>query len=183
MKIFLDCEFDVYGTRAYLISIALVDEKGEAFYGEVKPAIMGAKPWLDENVFPKLWLIDPTQREAQDPGVTYIAGSEFEIAAMLEGWMAERNEDGITVVGDVYGTDWHLFCNAFGGSFDLPSYISYIPLDLATMLYAYGHDPDVSREEFAGVADASLKHNALFDARILRSCWNKLDKQREKMVQ
>ena len=178
MKVFLDCEFQTYGTKAYLISIALVDEEGNAFYGEVKPVIAGGNTWLDEYVYPKLWVVDKKQREGHDKGVTYIAGSEFEIASMMEGWLKERGQESnpIQVVSDVYATDWQLFCNAFGGIFDMPGFVHYIPLDLATMLYSWGEDPDVNRDEFAREKNASLKHNALWDARVLKKCWERLDK-------
>jgi hypothetical protein len=65
---------------------------------------------------------------------------------------------------------WH-------NGFDIPAdTFSYIPIDLSTALWADGIDPDYSREKYAGVLpdDSIDKHNALWDAKIIRQCFYEL---------
>jgi hypothetical protein len=51
--------------------------------------------------------------------------------------------------------------------------VYYIPFDLATLLKMKGVDPDISREEFAQAPPNGPKHNALWDARVIKACyWN-----------
>jgi hypothetical protein len=65
-----------------------------------------------------------------------------------------------------------LFCDLFGGAMNIPNNIYYIPFDLSTYLKVFDKDPDVNREEFAGIE--GKKHNALHDAKVIRACHNKL---------
>lgn len=48
-----------------------------------------------------------------------------------------------------------------------------IPFDLCTLFKVKGIDPDVSREEFVGMTKGSQKHNALWDAKVIRECYLK----------
>lgn len=42
------------------------------------------------------------------------------------------------------------------------------------MFYAAGIDPDISQEEFAGVNAATCKHDAMWDAEVIKLCFDKL---------
>lgn len=35
-------------------------------------------------------------------------------------------------------------------------------------------DTDINREEFAAMKDSSQKHNALWDAKVIKACYEKL---------
>ena len=79
--------------------------------------------------------------------------------------------------------DWVLFNNIYGGALNIPEYIYYIPYDICTFMKLVGVDPDVSREEFALVDDGVVvdsvegrKHNSLFDAKIIKKCFEKLSR-------
>lgn len=37
-----------------------------------------------------------------------------------------------------------------------------------------GVDPDISREGYAQMEENTKKHNALFDAEVIRECYNRL---------
>lgn len=87
--------------------------------------------------------------------------------------------DQVEMWSDCLAYDWVLFCQLFCGAFDIPDNVYYIPFDICTMFKLKGIDPDINREEFAGVADAKEKHNALHDAEVIRSCYWKLDTQKE----
>jgi len=46
-----------------------------------------------------------------------------------------------------------------------------MPFDLATVFKIKGIDPDIRREDFAGLSDQrNFKHNALWDARVSQKC-------------
>ena len=100
----------------------------------------------------------------------------------LESWLAQFAQEGQTVEmwSDCLAYDWVLFVNIFGTAFDLPKHIYYIPFDLATALKQKGIDPDINREEYAyGKENDSAirlgdKHNALWDAIVIKDCCSKL---------
>jgi hypothetical protein len=73
---------------------------------------------------------------------------------------------------DCLAYDWVLFCQLWRGAFNIPKVVYYIPFDLATVFRVTGNDPDVNREEFAGIEGA--KHNALHDARVIKACYDRL---------
>ena len=60
-------------------------------------------------------------------------------------------------------------------SLKIPKNIYYIPLDICTLFKVKGIDPDISREEFSGV-NSKNKHNSLFDAKVIKLCYEKLIK-------
>ena len=90
----------------------------------------------------------------------------------LENWLLSFNEN-IEVWSDCLAYDWVLFCELFGGALKVPSFISYIPFDICTLMKLKGIDPDVNREEFAGI-EPEGKHNALVDSRVIKACYEKL---------
>lgn len=175
MLVFFDCEFTGLHRNTTLISIGLVAESGSQFYAEFTDYdATQINSWVAENVLSHLG-----QDEVPPPYVDYIIGRKIDVELALRNWFIALVAPSITMVGDVLAYDWMLFCDLMGGPFEIPSNISYIPLDLATLLYAQGHNPDVNREEFSGVA-AGNKHNALWDAQIIRDCHNRLALERER---
>ena len=49
-----------------------------------------------------------------------------------------------------------------------------MPFDLCTLFKAKGIDPDISREEFSNMKENSQKHNALWDAKVIKRCFELL---------
>lgn len=51
-----------------------------------------------------------------------------------------------------------------------------LPFDLCTLFKIKGINPDINREEYAfiGMDLLDLKHNALYDARVIEMCYKKL---------
>lgn len=73
---------------------------------------------------------------------------------------------------DCLAYDWVLFCNIFGGAFEVPKNVYYIPFDICTLFKIGGINPDVNREEYANSTYLELqKHNALHDANIIMKCY------------
>jgi hypothetical protein len=65
-----------------------------------------------------------------------------------------------------------LFNQLYGHAFNIPKNVYYIPFDICTLMKIKGVDPDINREEFAGVNGS--KHNALHDAKVIKACYEKL---------
>ena len=109
-------------------------------------------------------------------------GTMDNLKTELTEWLAQF--DNIEMWSDTMAYDWVLFNEIFGHAFNIPKNVYYIPFDLATLFKIKGIDPDISREEFAHVENMELingkypetkkdieKHNALFDALIIRQCY------------
>lgn len=162
MKVFFDTEFTGLHQNTTLISIGMVDEHGREFYGACTDYDQSqVDDWLRENVIAHL-----------DSTVTCrtVIGSRAEIATEITKWLPTAPV--IEMWGDTLAYDWVLFCNLFGNAFKIPKDIYYIPFDIATVMKIKGVDPDINREEFAGIAGS--KHNALHDARVIRACYERL---------
>ncbi len=87
-------------------------------------------------------------------------------------WLKQFNE--VEIWSDCLSYDWVLFNQIFGHAFNIPKNVYYIPFDLCTLFYVKGIDADISREAFAEMSEGSQKHNALWDAKVIRQCFVKL---------
>ena len=155
-KIFFETEFTGLRQDTSLISIAMVTEDGQEFYAATYD-FNGEQVdlWLQTNVLANL--------------DTEMIGID-ELAHQVGAWLAQFER--VEMWSDCLAYDWVLFCDLFGGALQLPESIYYIPFDIATLMKTCGVDPDVSREEFAGMT--GKKHNALHDARVIKACYEKL---------
>jgi DNA polymerase III epsilon subunit-like protein len=171
MRVFFDTEFTGLHQNTTLISIGCVSEDGQRFYAELDDyAIDQVDDWLMENVIRHLWIQNPEM--SVPPHVDYTVNNAPEIASALAEWLSQWPE--VVMYSDCLAYDWVLFCELFGGAFRIPGNVYYIPIDLATALLARNHDPDVSREEFAGMTEGAAKHNALRDAEVIKACFERL---------
>lgn len=172
MNLFLDMEFTGLHQKTTLISLALVPDKGKAFYAELTDYDKSqVNEWIQENVIDNLLLYQPASEETDE--VILVVGDMKTVREALVTYLEQFEE--VEIISDVYAYDWVLFCELFGGAFGIPSMIYYIPFDLATAFKVKGIDPDVNREDFAGIIDSTYKHNALHDAKVIQACWDKLN--------
>lgn len=182
-KIFLDTEFTGLHKNTTLISIGLVSECGKTFYAEMTDYdYMQLNPWITENVISNL-----TNQTMSENTYTISEGSmnckcdSKWLGTYLKHWLSQFKE--VEIWSDCLAYDWVLFCNIFGGAFKIPENIYYIPFDISTSFKELGIDPDVSRDEYAGMyagmTKRSQKHNALWDAKVIQECYKKLDKKRK----
>lgn len=179
-KIFLDTEFTGLHQKTTLIVLAMVAESGEEFYAEFTDYDRSQlNDWLKDNVLPKLWITNNMEFDRREDGV-YLKGDSRTIKESLQKWLGQFQ--GIEIWADVLAYDWVLFCELFGGAFNIPENIFYAPFDLATVFRIKGiiepvskYEKDILRFEFAG-ADKGKQHNALEDARVEMTCWKKLNK-------
>lgn len=175
MKLFFDTEFTGLHQNTSLISIGIVDENGVSFYAELtdykKDQI---NDWMSENVINNLTLDaqEETVVVSGDGSVTY-KGSSAGLDFVLKDWLSSYSH--VEVWSDCLSYDWVLFCEIFGHAFNIPRNVYYIPFDLCTLLKVKGVDPDVNREAFAGMeGNGTHKHNALWDAKVIKECHKKL---------
>lgn len=174
IKVFLDTEFTGLHKNTTLISIGLVSECGKTFYGEFTDYDRSQiDEWLLKNVVKNLCLSNSIFRVQYSGNDTTAIGDAQTIQHYLKGWFADF-EDQIQIWSDCLAYDWVLFNDIFGTAFDIPSNIHYIPLDICTLFVAKGVDPDINREEFAGISNTENKHNALHDAIVIKECYQKL---------
>jgi hypothetical protein len=142
-----------------------VAEDGSVFYAELNDFDWNQiDSWLHENVIAHLYFQD------QKPNAGGALGNKGYVSGRLGAWLGAFGK--VEMWSDCLAYDWVLFCELFGGAFGIPKNIYYIPFDLATLFKVKGIDPDISREEYAGMSGGS-KHNALWDAQVIKACYEK----------
>ena len=187
MKIFFDTEFTGLHQGTTLISIGMIAEDGRELYCELndydKTQI---DDWLQKNVIDNLLYSEPPQGQDEyfaasrtndnpignDLYQSYsvkFRGSTNDLKNEIERWISQF--DKVEIWSDCLSYDWVLFNQIFGHAFNIPKAIYYIPFDLCTLFKVKGIDPDVSREEYAEMTKGSQKHNALWDAKVIRKCY------------
>ncbi len=189
MKIFFDTEFTGLHQNTTLISIGLVSEDGKTFYAEFTDydeAQVQADEWLQTNLVDKLEIDHYTDDDyfPYADAVT-VKGDKEEIAFCLEHWLHERaGSDKLEMWSDCLAYDWVLFCQLWGHAFKIPDCVYYIPFDICTVFKLKGIDPDTVREDFVFDNAPTVlsylngieikKHNALWDAKVIKACYDKL---------
>ena len=174
-KIFFDTEFTGLHQNTTLISIGLVSECGKTFYAELtdydKTQI---DDWFQKNAIDNLCLKNDVNIVKGD--YWSIRCSRITLIIVLSEWLSQFKE--VEIWSDCLSYDWVLFCQIFGHAFNIPKNVYYIPFDICTLFKIKGIDPDINREEFSGMAFISSeipkKHNALWDAQVIKSCYDKL---------
>lgn len=177
-KIFFDTEFTGLHKNTTLISIGLISECGKTFYAELTDYDKSQiDDWLQENVITKLFLKGKLGEEISYTGYenywTY-SGKKSGLSFSLEKWLSQFEH--VEMWSDCLSYDWVLFNDIFGGAFDIPKNVYYIPFDICTLFKLKGIDPDINREKFGCGEHYSemKKHNALWDARVIGMCYDKL---------
>jgi hypothetical protein len=175
-KIFFDTEFTGLHQNTTLISIGFIADNGQTFYAELTDYDKSQiDNWLQENVINNLCLneeehgIDSSSLNGKH--AKYL-GKTFDLKLALQDWFSQFEE--VEIWSDCLSYDWVLFNQIFGHAFNIPKNVYYIPFDICTLFYAKGIDADISRESFAEMSDGSQKHNALWDAKVIRQCFVKL---------
>jgi hypothetical protein len=179
MKIFFDTEFTGLRQNTTLISIGLITESKSTFYAEFNDYDKNqVDAWLRKHVMSQLILQHEERQRVEyfEIGTeTSVVGDSETITKHLNVWL--RGFGDVEMWSDCLAYDWVLFCQLFGGAFSIPSNVNYIPFDICTLFKAKGIDPDISREDFAlgeHFKTKSRKHNALWDAKVIKWCYEKL---------
>jgi hypothetical protein len=160
MRVFFDTEFTGLTQNTDLLSIGLIDEDGRTYYAEISDYNEDmVDDWIAKNVI------------ANFTGEHIVTWDQM--GDELVEWFKPYEK--VEIWSDCLAYDWVLFCQVFGGAFDIPKNIYYIPFDICTLMKAKGVDPDVNREEFSGrLWGDGRKHNALHDAKVIKACYERL---------
>lgn len=173
MKIFFDTEFTGLHKNTTLISIGLITEDNKQFYAEFTDYNKSqVDNWIKENILDKLIIIINGKTVKNE--VTLVKGNKQVIKEQLTDWFTSLKANKIEMWSDCLAYDWVLFNDIFGTAFDLPKMIYYIPFDICTLFKIKNVDPDINREEFCNTSNKNLKHNALYDAIVIKGCYEKL---------
>lgn len=172
-KIFFDTEFTGLHQKTTLISIGLVADTGQKFYAELTDYDRSqVNDWLRDNVISRLKFAETVYGVLPEG----YAGDTVHVKEWLESWLRGLATDGpIEMWSDCLAYDWVLFCQLWGGAREVPPrYVYYIPMDICTLFKVKDIDPDINREEFAEMKTKAEKHNALWDAKVIKACHDKL---------
>lgn len=172
-KIFFDTEFTGLHKKTTLISIGFISECGKTFYAEFNDYDnCQIDEWLNDNVINNLKYNGIYQKlDVTRESISYKSTTE-NIKEKLSKWLSQFEE--VEMWSDCLSYDWVLFNEIFGHAFNIPKNVYYIPFDICTLFKLKGIDPDISRESFSEMTEESEKHNALWDAKVIRECYNKL---------
>lgn len=176
MLIFFDTEFTGLHKNTNLISIGCVDENGRTFYAELSDYDRSqCNDWIKENVIANLRFKNPSPMLKYNEGntVVEVKGDKDYVGFMLRQWLQYYFDEPIQFVSDVCHYDMVLLIDLFGTAFDLPENVSAschdINQDIANY---YGISEkeafDKNREDMLDVAIDGKKHNALYDAEVIR---------------
>ena len=170
-KLFFDTEFTGLHQKTTLISIGIVSDCGKTFYAEFTDYDKKqVDEWLQTNVIDNLYL-SVMDNNASLNEWRLIANTEA-IKEALERWIEQF--ESVQVWSDCLSYDWVLFNQIWGHAFSIPKNVYYIPFDICTLFKVKGIDPDINREQFSELVDGSQKHNALWDAKVIKACYDKL---------
>ena len=177
VKLFLDTEFTGLHQHTSLISIGIISENGKTFYAEFTDYNrMYVDNWIRENVINNLIIPD---EELGNLGMSIEVTSEYSrikgpllvVKRELEDWLYQFDQ--VEIWSDCFTYDQMLFNQLWGHALSIPKNIYYIWFDLATLMKIKGVDPDINREDFAGILKGS-KHNSLHDCLVIKKCYEKL---------
>ncbi len=177
-KIFFDTEFTGLRQATTLISIGCVAENGREFYAEFTDYDRSQiDDWLRDNVLAHLVYGGDENRAYTDGAHTGRVGDSAYIAGELKAWLESFDE--VQMVSDCLAYDWVLFCQLWGHAFNIPANVSPAPRDINQDMAGFlGIDEksafDIDRKKFCNLDDRSIEHNAGWDARIIRACYEKL---------
>lgn len=183
MKLFFDTEFTGLHKETTLISIGIVSEDGRKFYAEFSDYDEEqCDDWIKDNVIKHMY-VRAEKRDIIDFGTrsATVYGNKAYVKNMLIDWLKQFDE--IQFVSDVCHYDFVLIIDLFGCAFDLPKNVNPACHDInQDIARHYGISEreafDKSREKI--VAElcenpvTGRKHNALYDAEVIRAIYKEI---------
>ena len=184
MKIFFDTKFAGLHKDATLISIGLISEDGRQFYAELTDYdLEQCSDWVTDNILKHLysWDLDTVNNAKYIPN--FHIGNKQDISIALINWF--KQFDYVELVSDVCHYDFVLFIDLFGTAFDIPKNVCSacydINQDIAKKYNISQQEAfDKSREDilFQTYKEDAVngdKHNALYDAKVIRELYQILN--------
>lgn len=174
--VFIDTEFTSLHAFTTLVSVGMVGLDGREHYVSLNDYDRDqVTPWVKDNVLSK---IDPSKSVSTVEALnltksfleSYAAGEK--ISFVTPGKCSD-----LTLVFQIWHAEFperkyfhFLDC--------LPSYLSHREhLDLDTLFFAAGLDPNLERESYISAPNRAEKHHALYDAKVVRLCFLKMLKE------
>ena len=107
-----------------------------------------------------------------------MVGDKDSVKKYLTEWLSQFNEP-LQLVSDVCHYDMVLFVDIFGDAFSLPGVLSPTCHDINQDIARYYGVSDkdafnISREDIVDVEIDGKKHNALYDAKVIKACYEKI---------
>jgi len=164
-RFWYDTEFIEYPNTIDLISIGIVSESGEEFYGiNYECNYDAANEWVRENVIAELPpLLHPSYVNTPDsPWMTKIV-----IAQKVLGMLKPSKEDPVELWGYYSAYDHVALCWLFGPMINLPPGMPMLTLDIKQLCLDLG-DPRLPEQ-------GKGEHDALADARWNKKAWEFLE--------
>lgn len=199
MNIYFDTEFTGLVPDTKLISIGMVTDGGDRFYAEFNDYDFDKiDEWIEENVIKHLWLNNVLEGVTYDYSSTEwirhnlllwlerVSGSQYNLFSENGvGKVIATGGDTIQFVSDVSHYDFYLLQNQiFGGAFNMPTNIVPACYDINQDIARYLKKNDlkeafdISREDLlkklGGKIPVGRKHNALYDAEVIRGIYSEL---------
>lgn len=187
MLLFFDAEFTGLHKDTTLISLGIVSEDGIKFYAEFCDYDRNqCNDWINKNVMKNLfWNYTENFSHANDDGtLVEIKGNKENVHQKLHKWISQF--DSVQFVSDVCHYDFVLLIDLLtngGTALDLPENISPVCIDLnPSIAFCYGISDkaafDKSREEIVmelcGHEVEGKKHNALYDAEVIKAIFEEV---------
>lgn len=185
MKLFFDTEFTGLNSRAQFISIGIVAEDGVSFYAEFTDFSNEVSSWIKNNVLNALTMAERAKDTVTQAGrLTEVKGDTSFVRASLLTWLTQFPT--IEFWGDCLSHDWVLMLDLLArrdgeNNPQLPdNLIVPYPRDLFDYFCEAGFSLEdawgMSRAEYAQIVGHKKRnaHNALWDARAISACYEKL---------
>lgn len=192
MNLYFDTEFTGLHKDTTLVSIGIVAENGKKFYAEFSDCDESqCDDWIKENVLKHTILGENdilSKRLGEDSKTTVVLGSKTDIQYELGEWL--KQFDSVQFVSDVCHYDMVLLIDIFGGAFDLPKNVSAVCHDINQDIARHYRISDreafdKSREdivsELYGQQIEGEKHNALYDAEVIKAIYEKTSEKYSKI--
>ncbi len=152
----------------------MIADNGQSFYAELTDYKKEqVDDWVLDNVISNLILNGSEWDDMEYFGISNedaVKGDTETVRKWLTTWLTQF--DSVEIWSDCLSYDWVLFCQIFGHAFNIPKNVYYIPFDICTLFKIKGIDPDINREDLAGIVGGKQKHNALWDAKVIRQCYH-----------
>ena len=181
--LYFDTEFTQLVKNTDLISIGIISNDNKTFYAEFTDYNRNKiDKWLADNVIANLKFNNKSNLYCVEGNNTFVKGPKEKVRQCLLPWLKQFGR--VQFVSDVCHYDFVLLLDLIvDKTIELPKYISPcchdINMDIAKYYKITDREAfDKSREKIVAseIADMKSKHNALYDAILIREIHKKIRK-------
>lgn len=177
MRLFFDFEFTGLHQDTTPISLGVKAANGKQFYAEYTDySTNQVDSWIQDNVIDNLKFKKGVMPVSVLGDLTVLKGTKVQVMTAFLKWLQQFKH--VEFWGDCLSYDGVLLNSMLGGALNVPSNVDYIFYDICTLFKLFGIDPDISREAFIDKPIEGDKHNALYDAKVIEACYDKLERNK-----